>query len=901
MSFDAAEPFSQGSKKVCTTCPYCGVGCGVIIEQEGDEVRVSGDPNHPANYGRLCSKGSALGETLGLEDRILYPEINGRRSTWDAATQQIAGKFGEIIEQHGPDAVAFYVSGQLLTEDYYVANKLMKGYIGSANIDTNSRLCMASSVAGHKRAFGSDTVPGCYEDLEEADLVVLVGSNLAWCHPVLYQRLCAAKEARPSLKIVVVDPRRTATCDFADLHLALKPGSDVALFQGLLRVLEVNGIRDEHFVSEHTNGVDDALSAAADFDETRWSNDTGLSKEALQEFATLFCETEKTVTVYSQGVNQAADGSDRVNAIINCHLLTGRIGKPGMGPLSVTGQPNAMGGREVGGLANQLASHLELGRPDHRALVQRFWDSPSIADHEGLKAVDLFEAVHRGDVKAIWIMATNPVVSMPNADRVREALEKCDFVVVSDVVHSSDTAKCADVLLPSTAWGEKSGMVTNTERRMSRQRPFVSGPDEARHDWLQLCDVAKEMGWADAFSYAGPDEIFKEYAQLCSFENDGARDLDLSGVSGLTLDEYDAFSPQQWPVKKDVENKSARLFADGQFYTENGRANFVAPRGVSVSDDGAAAWPYTLNTGRIRDHWHTMTRTGRSVRLSQHIAEPFVEISPADALRERIEDADIVVLRSQRGEMLARALITDRQQTGSLFAPMHWTDHFALDGRVDVLTAPVTDPVSGQPALKSAKVSMSKFEARWYGFGVIFADFPSLKPLDKAQYWVKARLGDGARIEMAGDQTIENGRQLADEFFSAIDDESHATINVMHYKDSAHGVARFAAFQGDVLKAALYVSKTPVEVARDWIGDQLNQTLSAAERMAVLAARPGGAELDRGPIVCACNNIGANQITASVEAGCSTVDAIGQATSAGTGCGSCRAEIKRFLAEKTYA
>ena len=427
------------SAPVKTTCPYCGVGCGIVAARNASgEIEVKGDPDHPANFGRLCSKGSALAETLSLDDRVLSPIIHGRPTTWDTALDLVAERFQQTIARHGAGSVAFYVSGQILTEDYYVANKLMKGYIGSANIDTNSRLCMASSVAGHKRAFGSDTVPGCYEDLDEADLVVLTGSNLAWCHPVLYQRLVAAKAERGT-KIIVIDPRQTATSEIADLHLALQPGSDVALFNGLLMHLAEAGAIDRRYVWQHTSGLHAAILAAGLLNHTDIARITGLAASQLASFYELFAATRRTVTVYSQGVNQSTAGTDKVNAIINCHLATGRIGRPGMGPFSVTGQPNAMGGREVGGLANMLAAHMELADPSHRAIVQRYWSSPRIADRPGLKAVDMFRAVGDGRIKALWIMATNPVASMPDADAVRAAIAGCPFVVVSDVTRDTDT------------------------------------------------------------------------------------------------------------------------------------------------------------------------------------------------------------------------------------------------------------------------------------------------------------------------------------------------------------------------------------------------------------------------------------------------------------------------------
>ena len=490
-----------------TTCPYCGVGCGVLARANPDgSAEVKGDPEHPANFGRLCSKGSALGETLSLSDRLLHPLVHGRKTGWDEALDLVAARFADTIAEHGADSVALYVSGQILTEDYYVANKLMKGYIGSGNIDTNSRLCMASSVAGHKRAFGSDTVPGCYEDLELADLVVLTGSNLAWCHPVLFQRLAAAKETRGT-KVVVIDPRETATCELADLHLPIAPGMDVCLFNGLLAHLVRMGKVDQEFVNAHTSGFYAALEVAAELSLHDVAQRTELSEAAIAKFYDLFAATDKTVTVYSQGVNQSTSGTDKVNAIINCHLATGRIGRPGASPFSVTGQPNAMGGREVGGLANMLAAHMEIADPEHRRIVQSFWRSPAIAERAGLKAVDLFKAAGEGRIKALWIVATNPVDSLPDADKVREAIKACPFVVVSDVAAKTDTTELAHVHLPAAAWGEKDGTVTNSERRISRQRAFLPVPGEVRPDWWQLAEVGKRMGHGDAFSYGGAASV----------------------------------------------------------------------------------------------------------------------------------------------------------------------------------------------------------------------------------------------------------------------------------------------------------------------------------------------------------------------------------------------------------
>ncbi len=903
--------FSSTTK---SACPYCGVGCGVIVNQEGGErdITVRGDPDHPANLGRLCSKGLALGETLSVDERLLYPLKDGKRISWPSATSHIAKTFSDVIKQHGPDAVAFYVSGQLLTEDYYVANKLMKGFIGSGNIDTNSRLCMASSVAGHKRAFGADTVPGCYEDLDLADLVILTGSNFAWCHPVLYQRLLAAKSARPKMRIVVIDPRRTATCDLADLHLPLRPGSDIALFLGLMNSLEQAGKRDKDFVINHTNGAEEALTVASQYDLKTTSNATGIAQETLSTFFDWVITTPKTVTVYSQGVNQASDGTDRVNAIINCHLLTGRIGKPGSGPFSITGQPNAMGGREVGGLANQLASHLSFENTEDRDLVSRFWGTQNLTAGPGYKAVDLFEKIHDGAIKAVWIMATNPVVSMPNANFVREALRKCELVVVSDVMANTDTGACADILLPSLAWGEKQGMVTNSERRMSRQRQFLQAPGEARADWRQFCDVAIEMGYSQAFTYNSVYEVFREYTALCSFENNGARDLDLSGLKDISKGEYNDFAPQQWPVLTEEASPSPhhRFFSDGGFFTPNKRANFIATK---WSDDQQANsdYPFTLNTGRIRDQWHTMTRTGLAPRLFQHISEPFVEISPVDAKDLNIQDAQIVRLRSPYGEALGRAVVTDRQAMGSIFSPMHWTEQYAAQSRIDVLVAPKVDPISGQPALKSTKVAVENFKAKWYGFVAIAAEeFDAPHVITSLDYWAKGRFAfsgaaqneyaKGVRIEMASERPINN-RQFVDALFQDISNAAIGGVEVIDFTVGEAGKASYAAFIGDQLMALFYCNNAPVTASRSWACEQIGQEFSGLTRTALLAGRPGADVPDRGATICSCMNVGANEIRDAIGEGCSCLDTIADKTKAGSNCGSCRSEIIRLLKEKAHA
>ncbi|MCC6736237.1 MAG: molybdopterin-dependent oxidoreductase [Bauldia sp.] len=875
---------------VRTTCPYCGVGCGVLATPGPDgSVTVAGDPEHPANFGRLCSKGSALGETVGLEERLLHPEIDERRAAWDEALDLVAARFAATIAEHGPDAVAFYVSGQLLTEDYYAANKLMKGFLGSANIDTNSRLCMASSVAGHRRAFGSDTVPGTYEDLEEADLVVLVGSNLAWCHPVLYQRLLAAKERRGT-RIVVVDPRRTNTADGAELHLPLRPGSDVALFNGLLNHLAEAGAMNQDFVRRHTSGLDAALDAARLLADGT-AELTGLPQETLDGFYGLFAGTPRVVTVYSQGVNQSATGTDKVNAIINCHLLTGRIGRPGAGPFSVTGQPNAMGGREVGGLANQLAAHMAIEDADARNLVGRFWNAPHMAERAGLKAVDLFRAVGDGRVKALWIMATNPVDSMPEADDVRAALAACPFVVVSDIARHTDTTAHAHVLLPAAGWGEKDGTVTNSERRISRQRPFRAPAGEARPDWWIIAEVAKRMGFGEAFAWDGPAAIFREHAALSAAGNDGTRDFDIGAYSGIGEAEYDALEPFQWPAPAGGP-VGGRFFAEGGFFTPDRRARFV-PTPASGTPRGTGP-RLVLNTGRVRDHWHTMTRTGLSPRLSAHMAEPYVEMHPEDAAAAGVAAGTLAVVENRRGMAIGRAVVDSGAQRGSLFMPIHWTGQQASRSRVDALVDGVTDPVSGQPALKDGRVTLRPFPAAWYGFGV-FRDRPATL---RADYWALARARGGFRAELAAAALPTEWRAW---FEALVSPQPEHELLAFH--DAATERHRFALFDGERLVAALFIGPDPLDgVSRSFAAQGLETTFSTAgDRMRFLAGRPGSAAPDRGPIVCSCFEVGTNQIASAIGSGRVTIEAVGVALRAGTNCGSCRPEIRKLIAAATGA
>ena len=807
------------------------------------------------------------------------------RVAWSDALDHVAHRLQHIVARDGAKAVAFYLSGQMLTEDYYVANKLMKGFIGSANVDTNSRLCMASSVAGHRRGFGADTVPGCYEDLDEADLLVLVGSNAAWCHPVLFQRMIANKQNRGA-RMIVIDPRRTDTAEDAELFLGLKPGTDTALFSGLLVHLADNGALDRAYIEAHTTGFDEALARARSIagSVAATALATGLSEADVATFFKMFRETERAVTMYSQGVNQSAQGTDKVNAILNCHLATGRIGKPGAGPFSLTGQPNAMGGREVGGLANQLAAHMNFTPPDIDR-VRRFWKAPRIATHEGLKAVQMFEAIARGEIKALWVIGTNPAVSLPDADGVREALKKLELFVVSENVRSNDTVNSgAHVLLPALAWGEKSGTVTNSERRISRQRAFLPAPGEARPDWWILSEVAKRLGFGAAFDYKSAADVFREHAALSAFENNGSRDFDIGALKAVSDEGYDIMAPVLWPLREGAQSQ-ARFFGEGGFYTGDRKARFIAPEIPALRTETHPGRPLRLNTGRIRDQWHTMTRTGLSPRLGAHLPEPYVEIHPDDAGRYRrrpttaLRASPPITASASSRSWSARgssAACCSRRSTGT--RPMRRPRASARWSRPSPIRSPAS-PRRSRRRCRSRLMNMcsaasccrarssrcrracgGRARRSTGGYGYLFADNADLA---RWPSWLRAAVG--------GD--------------------------IAEYRDFGGGVYRAASFSGDRIEACLFVG--PAHDAGDWdVVKHLFAADAPQRRRAPHAAvgplhrrrRQRGTRglrlLRRRPrIDLRCDCSGAN-----------TAAEIGARLKAGTNCGSCIPELKRLIA-----
>ena len=842
-----------------TTCAYCGVGCGIVAEVSGDDDRgvvITGDQSHPANGGRLCSKGTHLGQTVGLEGRLLHPVVDGARTDWNGALDAVAHRMRKAIDEHGPESVAFYVSGQLLTEDYYAANKLMKGFIGTGNIDTNSRLCMASAVAAYNRAFGEDVVPCSYEDLDAADLILLVGSNTAWCHPVVWQRIEKTRERRGT-RIVVIDPRRTETAEQADLHIPVAPDGDVALFNALLARMMALGMHDHAF-----------LNGRVEVDPDFWTGldcDPGIAPELFEQLCSLVVAHPRMITLFSQGSNQSVAGTDKGNAIINLHLATGRINCIGAGPFSITGQPNAMGGREVGGLASTLACHLGFSE-DERRDAAAFWKAPHLCSGPGLKAVDMFRAVHDGKIKFLWVMATNPAVSMPDSGFVREALARCETLVVSDVIAGTDTARHADILLPAEAWGEKDGTVTNSERRVSRQRRLFASPGEARADWRIIAGVAARMGWEAAFDWPDAASVFREYAAMTRLSAARGLCFDLTAHVDLSDEAYETMQPFQWGGERPLAWRFPRA---------SGKARMVTVRPSAQSFD--RAFPLRLNTARYRDQWHTMTRTGLSATLSQHRPEPLLEVHPADAAKDGLHDGGLARVETRQGSAVFRVMVNEGQRRGEICVPMHWADAMSGEGRANLLPGQQVDPLSGQPGFKNNAARAMPLTPDWQAFLVLRE---AIEP-DGLLYWTRSKVSAGWLYELAGEGSVD---------LDALLPEGER----LEVADFARGMRRVAVRGEDgVLLAAAFLTRKGRLPQRAWVAGQLG--LDEASACELLAARPSTPQPDRGPIVCVCHGVGANDITAAAESGADTVAAIGSCTRAGTNCGSCRPAIAKLL------
>lgn len=697
------------NNKFKTTCSYCGVGCGIVVTQhKNGKIEVDGDPDHPANRGMLCSKGRNLAYVAtGHAERILHPYMRHSKDharvpvSWNAAFERTVAVFKTMIEKYGPDSVGFYVSGQCLTEEYYVINKLVKGFIQTNNIDTNSRLCMSSAVVGYKLSLGEDAVPVSYDDIELADCFYIDGANPAWCHPIIFRRIEQHKASNPHVKIIVADPRRTQSCSLADIHLQLNPGTDVYLNNAIARCLIENNWIDQEFINQHVDGYEQTKELVFSTTLSEAAEICGIAEDLIYETASYIGRSKGFISMWAMGLNQSAIGVNKNLSLINLSLLTGKIGQAGSGPFSLTGQPNAMGGREVGGLSNLLPAHRNLDKLEDREEVARFWNVASLSPKAGYTATEMFEALANDKLKAIWIICTNPLVSLPNAREVEAALKKARFVVVQDIFHSTITAEYADVILPAAGWLEKEGTMTNSDRRISYLPKVLDAPGEALPDAEIICKFAQKMGY-HGFNYKSNEEIFREHGLLTQGTN-----ID---ISGLSYSELKNKGTVQWPYPTGNTKGTERLFTDKQFYTPNKKAKLHAVTPENTSEKPNGNYPLVLTSGRIRDQWHTMTRTGIVKKLNQHISEPFLEIHPEDANHRGIKQDDIVVVNSPQGEIRVKAQLTDSIKKGVVFAPMHWGKILSSDlARANNLVSKRIDPKSKEPDFKYSIVEVKKY------------------------------------------------------------------------------------------------------------------------------------------------------------------------------------------------
>ncbi|MDP3672368.1 MAG: molybdopterin-dependent oxidoreductase [Telluria sp.] len=904
---------------VKTTCCYCGVGCGVIATTDSAQVlSVRGDPDHPANFGRLCSKGSALHlsarPALQQQVRALEPALRrsraGARSaaSWDETLDFVAGKFASTIAEHGPDSVAFYISGQLLTEDYYVFNKLAKGLIGTNNIDTNSRLCMSSAVAGYKQTLGADAPPACYEDIDQAEVIFIAGSNTAYAHPILYRRLEDARKRNPNLKVIVADPRRTDTARDADLFLPILPGTDVALFNGMLHLCMWDGQIDQGFIAGHTEGFAALKELVREYTPKFVADICGIAQADLETAARWFAQSGATLSLYCQGLNQSAHGTAKNAALINLHLATGQIGKPGAGPFSLTGQPNAMGGREVGGMANLLSAHRDLGDPSDRAEVARLWGVDSVPANPGKSAVEMFDALASGEIKIVWIACTNPAQSMPDQKLIRAALEKAELVIVQEAYASTATVAYADVLLPATTWAEKEGTVTNSERRITRVNAVLPKPGQTLHDWEIVGQFARKLAPllkrpVEPFIYESTEDIWNEHR-----ETTRGRDLDITGLSFKILAEQ---GPQQWPYPEGAASGKKRLYEDGIFPTANGRAKFVVTPYRPLAEPVDARYPLHLNTGRLRDQWHGMSRSGTVAQAFAHAAEPAVVMARADMDRRLLMDGDLVHVTSRRGSQILAAQAGEDMRSGQAFIAMHWGQEY-LSGRgashgVNVLTQPAYDPSSKQPELKHCAVKVLKAElpGRFLVFG--WADETralrlqaSLRPFMEhfafASCTLFGRARTGVLFRSADDYPAEAALVREIERLFGIDGP-----NVLRYDDKKRGNSRNILIEDGKLGA---VALTGDITAEHWLKQMLESESSVAGMGRLLlspsSTAPQGFKA-RGRIVCSCFNVAQAEIGAQLAdmgeaAPQARLAALQEKLKCGTNCGSCVPELKQMVA-----
>ncbi len=894
-------------KETKSTCCYCGTGCGVIVESEGDRIAgVRGDPGHPANFGRLCSKGASLHLTPHAPTRALHPELRESRASprhrvpWDAALNHAAARFADIIRAHGPDAVAFYISGQLLTEDYYVFNKLARALAGTHNIDSNSRLCMSSAVAAYTKTLGADAPPCSYEDIELADCMLIAGANPAFAHPIVFRRIEAAKRVNPDLKLIVVDPRRTDTAEAADLHLALQPGTDTLLFSALLHVLLWEDLVDRDFIRDHTAGFDALREQVRETTPAAVAGACGVKAEDIVTAARWFGRAKNALSFWCQGLNQSVRGTESGAALIHLHLATGQIGRPGAGPFSLTGQPNAMGGRETGSMATLLPGHRSAADAAHRSEVARYWGVPTLPETPGRTAVELFDALHEGSIKAVWIACANPAQSLPDQAKIRAALDRAEFVVLQEAYLGTETDAYADLLLPAAAWGEKAGTVTNSERRISRVRAAIPPPGEARPDWKIARDFALALGLAlgrsDAtrlFDFAGPEAIHREFAGLTR-----GRDLDIGGLDYALLD---AAGPQQWPLPEGAEAGAPRLYTDHRFATPDGRARFIPIHAGGPAESTDARFPFHLNTGRLRDQWHGMSRSGTVARLFGHEEEARVHLNPSDLARRGFGEGDLLLLTSRRGEAVLRAVADEAQRPGQAFVPMHWGRSHLNGGGANELTLSDFDPHSKQPELKHAAIRIEKAALPWLALVV-----RSETSEGEAVVW-KARLAPllarfgYASLALAGRERQAVVLHLAHAEAAPAEwlDEIDALLGLddpfcLRYRDARRGVRKTARVEAGAL-VGMHLSGEMAAAA--WLKDAVveHQPIDAFRPLllAPLTRPPAGAPKS-GRIVCACHGASEATLLDAIAAG-ATLESLQAETQCGTGCGSCVPEIRRLI------
>jgi len=933
----------QAIQNTKTTCPYCGVGCGVVVRTQGGKIiDVKGDETHPANLGKLCSKGSKLAETATVnvygQVRASQPLLRIQRdqqvapTDWNTALDFTAREFARLISTYGPDSVGFYISGQLLTEDYYVFNKLAKGLIGTNNIDTNSRLCMSSAVSGYKRTLGADAPPCNYDDLALADCVFIAGSNMAYAHPVAYRRLEAARAAKPGHKLIVVDPRATDTALMADLHLKIQPGTDVMLFNAMLHVMMQNGWLDMAYINKHTEGFDAVAKGLVDYTPKLAASVCGVPEGDIVTAATWFAQSNRTLSLYCQGLNQATTGTDKNTSLIALHLATGQIGKEGSGPFSLTGQPNAMGGREVGGLSTLLPAHRELNNPAHVAEVAAFWGVKQISATPGASAVEMFDQLEQGKIKAVWVACTNPAHSLPNSQKVARALQNAELVVVQDAYLTPATVQYADVLLPATTWGEKEGTVTNSERRISRVRPAMPAYADSKNDWQIVVEFARRLevelqklgvesprlhNTADAFMpYTSTEEIFNEHR-----ETTRGRDLDITGLSYSVLETR---GPQQWPMPEGVAEGKARLYEDGVYPTATGRAKFVFANYEPVAEEADARFPWRLNTGRLRDQWHGASRTGTLAAFFSHEAEPAIALHPADFKRLNLKPQSWVSVKSRRATITLRAKEDESVARNQAVLPMHWGPEFfggkSGVGGVNALTIEAFDPYSKQPELKHSAVNIQRVHLPWQVVVFVYSEH-------WLGLWQRAR---ALYAEFDAAVCVPVGREQTGVLFRAASAQAPAKEvidrlqalfeceggDVMVYSDPKTDARRRIGVKVQTSPQGQTATLNKVFLAGNiesegWLRNYFDQQLDVMPLRSFLlapASQPPGVQTEAVRMVCNCVGVSEQAIQAGIAIACAKspgsnlcadenqlLSGLQGSLKCGTQCGSCVPEIRKLI------